>query len=177
MGAVRLIVTADASVLIVFAKAGELRLLQRLFERIQIPPSVAAEATHDPANRIDAQAIQRDLQRGKITIRPVPNPFPAGQHPNLGAGERDAIALARGPPRTVLLIDDWLARRVAELEGVEFTGTLGILAKATQAGLVEPDARDEVLERLLAAGLWISSDVLQRFRNSLSPRAGAERDP
>lgn len=65
---------------------------------------------------------------------------------DLGAGEREALALAAETPETVLIIDDGLARRHAELLHVSFTGTAGLLVKAKGAGLILAVA--PILDRL-----------------------------
>lgn len=53
---------------------------------------------------------------------------------DLGAGEREALALAVEIPDSLVLLDDALARRYARLFGVRFTGTLGVILKAKQSG-------------------------------------------
>ena len=67
---------------------------------------------------------------------------------DLGASEREALALAAEAAQTVLIIDDGLARRHAEILRVRFTGTAGLLAKAKGAGLIPAVA--PVLDRLAA---------------------------
>ena len=46
---------------------------------------------------------------------------------SLGAGERGAILLAKGLSADLLLLDDWKARRVAQVAGLSMVGCLGIL--------------------------------------------------
>jgi hypothetical protein len=58
---------------------------------------------------------------------------------DLGAGEREALALAAETPDTVLIIDG-LARRHAEILHVRFTGTAGLLVKAN-GGRADPGSR------------------------------------
>jgi predicted nucleic acid-binding protein len=52
----------------------------------------------------------------------------------LGAGEREALALALEIPDSIVLLDDAPARRYARRLGIKFTGTLGVLLKAKQSG-------------------------------------------
>ncbi|GAC1299772.1 MAG: hypothetical protein NVSMB1_26410 [Polyangiales bacterium] len=68
---------------------------------------------------------------------------------DLGPGERAAIALARSRRSGLLLLDDGLARRHARLLGLTISGTLGVLLRAKQAGLL-PSVGPKVaeLERL-----------------------------
>lgn len=52
----------------------------------------------------------------------------------LGAGEREALVIAVENPDSLVLLDDALARRYARILSISFTGTLGVLLKAKQAG-------------------------------------------
>jgi predicted nucleic acid-binding protein len=54
----------------------------------------------------------------------------------LDNGEAEAIALATELQPEVVLLDDKLARRMARRLGVPVTGTLGVLLRAKQVGLV-----------------------------------------
>ena len=55
---------------------------------------------------------------------------------NLGAGEAEALMLALELREAVVVLDDALARRVAETLGLNVTGTLGLLLDAKRAGLI-----------------------------------------
>jgi hypothetical protein len=55
---------------------------------------------------------------------------------NLGPGEAEALMLALELREAVVVLDDALARRVAETLGLNVTGTLGLLLDAKRAGLI-----------------------------------------
>jgi predicted nucleic acid-binding protein len=57
-------------------------------------------------------------------------------------------------------MDDLAARRCAEALGLSFMGTLGLVLKAKRKGLL-PAARP-ALEKLLAAGMYLSPRILDR---------------
>jgi len=73
---------------------------------------------------------------------------------DLGPGESEVLALALETPNSVVILDDDLARRTAEMSGIRLTGTLGMLLDAKQAGLLEEIA--PLLERLQALGFRLS---------------------
>jgi len=73
-------------------------------------------------------------------------------------GEAEAIALARCIPDSVLLIDDSRARRVAERLGLRRIGTVGLLRRAKQAGLIKR-LRPQ-LEKLQANGIYIRQELI-----------------
>lgn len=54
----------------------------------------------------------------------------------IGKGEASAIALALETADNVLILDDWKARRLAERLGLSVTGTLGVLIKAKNTGII-----------------------------------------
>lgn len=95
----------------------------------------------------------------------------AERHPQLDDGERDALALARSKPRWSFLTDDKMARLSAVLDGVPLVGSVGIAGLAFKQGqLASREAVAAVIEDLLAAGLWVGPDVVERFWSRLGGR-------
>ncbi len=78
---------------------------------------------------------------------------------DLGAGETQVLAhcLANGH-RAVL--DDAEARATAKVHGVPLIGTLGVILRARQAGLIQ-EARP-LVERLIAEGSWLAPDLVRQ---------------
>ena len=54
----------------------------------------------------------------------------------LDKGESSAIALALETPKSILILDDYKARKIAHQLGLTFTGTIGILVKAKLIGII-----------------------------------------
>ncbi len=77
---------------------------------------------------------------------------------DLGRGEAQVIGLGLERPDSRLILDDALARRIAHLRGLCFTGTLGVVLKARQRGLL--DAVQPVISALRNAGLWLSDALV-----------------
>ncbi|HEY4563726.1 MAG TPA: DUF3368 domain-containing protein [Thermoanaerobaculia bacterium] len=76
---------------------------------------------------------------------------------DLGAGEREVLALALEADQPLVVLDDALARRVARRLDLALTGTLGLLLKAKQAGRI---ARLEpLLDRLEALNFRLDPDT------------------
>lgn len=79
--------------------------------------------------------------------------------PHLDAGEREAIALALGQNDPLLLLDDAAGRSEAKTLGIRFTGTLGVLVKGKQSGLIA--AVRPYLEQLEKMGFYLHDNVRQ----------------
>ena len=80
---------------------------------------------------------------------------------DLGQGELAAMALGLEHRERIVLLDDLLARRVAEAAGLKVWGTLRVLLEAKRTGLVTELA--PYVERLADAGMWLSADIRRRI--------------
>jgi len=79
---------------------------------------------------------------------------------DLGQGELATMALALENPERVVLLDDGLARRIADAAGLKVWGTLRVLLEAKSHDWIDSVA--PLLDRLVATGMWVSYDVRQR---------------
>lgn len=113
---------------------GCLHLLPALVGQVIVPQAVAEELAAGTARGIDVP-IPQSLEW--LTIR---RPASAAVLPlvtDLGPGETQVLALALELSEPVVILDDALARRVAETLGIRLTGTLGILLDAKRGGLIQ----------------------------------------
>ena len=152
-------VVCNTSPLLVLAKIQRLDLLTQLYARLVIPEAVLDEIG---AKADDAAAqIQAWVATPRVTVpRATPQTL-AGLPVDLGAGEREAIALALETAADLVVLDDQAGRRLARARGLQVTGTVGVLVEARARGLL-PALRPE-LERLRAAGLWLAEAFYQRL--------------
>ena len=138
-------VIVDTSPLQYLHQLGLLDLLPDLYGEIQIPESVVREIA---AGRALGVALPELTTLPWIKIRRVVGLAVLPLVSDLGAGEREVLALALEADHPLVVLDDALARRVARRLDLALTGTLGLLLKAKQAGRI---ARLEpLLERLEA---------------------------
>ena len=88
-------------------------------------------------------------------------------HPSsLGAGEIEAIQLARETEEALLIVDDRLARREATRSGLDYIGTVRMLHLAEQRSIVG-DA-EAVIQRMAECGYRISPLLLRQLRAQTS---------
>ncbi len=79
----------------------------------------------------------------------------------LDAGEASAIALAYNYEEVVLILDDLKARKEATKLGFKITGTLGVLFKLKQEGLIK-SLKNEI-SNLNRVGFRISPKIIEEL--------------
>ena len=150
-----MIVIADTTPLNYLVLIDGAEILPQLYGRVLIPLAVWEEFQRPET----PEAVRAWVARPPawFEIRPVERYVdPAVE--NLGAGEREAIALAEELHADRLVMDDRAARRVAAQRNSTVIGTLGVLAEAAERGLVDfPDA----IARLQQTSFYISPEVLK----------------
>ncbi len=111
-----------------------LHILQELYGQIAIPEGVFTELE---AGRITGIALPDVKSLSWLSVRYVRERTLLQMVSGLGAGEKQVLALALEKPGSLAIRDDLTARRYASFLGIRFTGTLGILLRAKEKGLLE----------------------------------------
>jgi len=134
-----------------------LDLLRLRYGAITIPIAVAAELREGILRGVDLPPIDAlDWIRIRQPAGRLLLPIGA----DLGAGEREVLALGTETPDSVVILDDALARRYARMLNLTLTGTLGVLLKAKEAGRLP--ALAPVLDRQAASlRLCVVPDYVQ----------------
>jgi predicted nucleic acid-binding protein len=157
-----ILVVADTSPLNYLVRIECAELLPALFDRIVIPSAVLRELG-DP----DAPPAVRQWVGSRpewLEIREIQGPPPPALLAELDAGEAEAIQLAAELRADLLLIDERKGTSLAQREGLEVTGTLGVLLQAARSGLVDLDA---ALGRLQRTGFRATPELFARVRRAL----------
>lgn len=129
-----MIVVSNATPLIGLAMAERFDLLQKLFGRIYIPQGVYDEVVTEGGQRFgtqevsDAAWIELVEVKDRLAVEVLAD--------DLGKGESETIVLAREMGADWVLVDERLARRKLDALGIPTIGTLGILLKAKEVGLL-----------------------------------------
>lgn len=147
----------NASPVILLGKAGVIHLLPLLCDELVVPAGVVAEVQQ--GRLADAGRAWLAGEGGKY-VRPAPPLHPALAAWNGGAGEAEVISWALAHSGFLAVLDDRAARRLASLQGVPVLGSLRVIVKAKESGLV-PTARP-ALEKLRDAGAYVSSELIDR---------------
>jgi len=127
------VVVSDAAPLHYLTLVGRESILQRLYEVVVVPPAVLEELSH-PAAPQEVSNWAKQLPHWVRVVAPV---LILTRHANLGRGEREALALTIELRADLILLDDKAARRIARNEHLKVKGTLGVIADAASAKLLD----------------------------------------
>ncbi len=122
-------------------QADLLDLLPALYGEVTVPEGVVAELEAGRRRSVPLPDV-RELSWARV--RRAPRERLLTLVTDLGRGEREVLALAAENPESLAVLDDALARQYARVLHVAFTGTLGVLLRAKEAGhldLVGPTVR------------------------------------
>ncbi|HRP93888.1 MAG TPA: DUF3368 domain-containing protein [Ignavibacteriaceae bacterium] len=115
---------ADTSCLIVLNKIDQLELLKNLYQTVLTTQDIQNEFGEVLPSWIEIKILKDKTRQLILELQ-------------LDKGEASAIALALEINNSTLIVDDFKARKIAEQLGLKITGTLGVLLKAKQQGLIE----------------------------------------
>ena len=152
------VVISDASPLRYLVLIGQADLLPGLYTEVLIPEAVANElnqsATPEPVRHWIAHRPSW-LQVVPLTARSV-----SVSLPGLDPGEHDAILLALHLKADLVLMDDREGVEEARRLGLTVTGTLGVLDRAAERGLIE---LSPAIARLRQTNFRVDPGLLDRL--------------
>ena len=148
----------DSSPIIALARAGWGDLLHEVGDAL-IPNAVATEIEAGPPR----DPARLWLAGSSLPRIPAPPSSAAIQAWGLGAGETAVLAcVADAPAERLAVLDDKAARRCAEALGLRVTGTMGLLLRARQSGVL--GAVSPVIGDLIRAGLYVDDRLARATR-------------
>jgi predicted nucleic acid-binding protein len=152
------LVVSDASPIIALVWLDRLDLFPALFGQVYISPVVYQEILDQPYT-IDTRPLN---ELSWLKLQPVQNQLAATLlQDQLDPGESEAIVLSHELAAGLLLMDERRGRRQASQSGLTVMGTLGILLRARQLGLVT-ELRP-LLDRLLRLPFHMSAELYQEI--------------
>jgi predicted nucleic acid-binding protein len=157
-------VVCDTGPLLHLREAASLKLLESA-GLISVPLAVYSELVgHDPFWRdtkpdwVRHEAIEPAYSIHSLRWR---------QAGLLDVGEAEALALALQMRADWFLTDDAAARLIAQQQGFEVHGSLGVVLWGAATGLLVRAEAERSLEALSSSSLWIKPRVLQKAREAL----------
>lgn len=159
---------SDAGPLIHLSWIDQLSLLKRLFDEVIVSPAVRDEVLAPPQGTRGLDVIQRAFAEDWLRVVTLTAPLRAVDA--LDRGEAEALVLAEEIGADLLITDDAPARLEARRRGLGVVGTVGILTRARDQGLI-PAALPLLLE-LRRLGQWMSEGLLRLVREEEAKRSG-----
>lgn len=147
-----MIVVADTTILSNLIKINQLDWLHDLFGEVLMPKKVFEEVSQLVHFGID---ITPFLSAPWLKIIPINNYFLYEQLlQDLDEGEAEAIVLAQEKQANFVLIDELQGRRKATELGLHVLGTVGVLMKAKELGIITEIKH--WLDTLKTSGFWLN---------------------
>src|SRR4030042_3876709 len=138
-------VIAEASVLFIFDKLNRFDILQKIYQNIYTTNEMLHEFNKPLPEWIKVESV-KDQKYLKFIRTQV------------DLGEASAITLAAEKDDALLILDDLKARKLARQLGMSFTGTLGMINKAKELGII--DKIKPLIEQLRETDFRISENII-----------------
>ncbi len=132
----------------ILEKIHELSLLHKVYNQVITTPEVQLEFEKPLPDWILIEAVKDKKYQRFIETQ-------------LDLGESSAIALASEKEESILILDDLKARKVAKRLGFKFTGTLGVINKAKENGIIEKIR--PYIDKLKSTDFRISEKVIENL--------------
>ena len=152
-------IVVNSTPLIALAKVNMLELLKEMYGQVIIPEAVYREVMEK--NDVAAQRVEAALEW--MDVRKVDPILERRMYrAKLHDGEVEVMLLAQSIGADAVIIDDGAARKTAEYLELPLTGTLGIMIKAKQRGLL--DAVMPVVQQMEQTGIYFSKEIKDKIR-------------
>ncbi len=141
-------VIVDSSCLIVLRKIQELDVLHELYEKIIISSEVNQEVSMLNPDWVEVREVKNTQKMHELSSQ-------------LDIGEASSIALALETEFSLLVIDDLKARKAADKLLLRYTGTLGIIYKLKEKGIIS--SLKPILTKLQKTNFRISPIIIEEL--------------
>jgi predicted nucleic acid-binding protein len=150
-------IISNTTPIITLLTISKLELLRDIYSKIIIPEGVFQEIEEGKNKH-----FYKDLSRiDWIEIKSITDKKTLKYINDLDKGEAEVIVLANEIKADLVIIDEKAGREYAEHFGLKLTGTIGILLKAKQIGLI--DKIQPLLTIMRENGIWLN----QKFINQV----------
>lgn len=151
-------VVVNSTPIISLSIINELDLLSKLYKEIYVPQAVYDEVSVTGKSKTGAKLLKKAKF---INVVPVKNDtackfFSTSLH----KGEVEVMILAKEIEADLVIIDDYQARKHAKYLGLNLTGTLGVLLRAKEEGVIK-EIRP-LLDELINNDIYIDNGLYEK---------------
>jgi len=136
------------------AGLGDLTLLEKLYKEVIVPHEVKQEMLSAGKEAFGARVFYNNEWLDKLETSTKINSFLSN---SLDKGEASVIQVALDKEINTVCIDETVGRRIARLNNLKVTGSLGIIIFGINNG--EDINLDDVIKNMRKNGIWISKDL------------------
>jgi hypothetical protein len=149
-------VVSNTTPIISLLKIGRLEILKKLYQELYIPFEVYLEIEAGKNKEYYTDLTKTDW----IHIVKIQNEKSLLFFLDLDKGEAEAIVLANEINADLIILDETLGRFHAKHIGLNVTGTIGLLLKAKESGII--DNIKQILNELSQKGIWLSEKLIRQ---------------
>lgn len=149
------IVINTGPILSLFAAIGDLKILKKLYFNVCIPKEVCDEVEVGGETNFAVQEFKNCifLKKEKKPLVLIPH-----LKNSLDLGEASVIQLALNKNINTVCIDEPVGRRIARLNDLNVTGSIGILLKLIELGYTI--SMRQAIENMRKKGIYLSDQVI-----------------
>lgn len=137
---------SDTSCLIILTKIGALEILGQLYKTVIITQDIFHEYDDTIPDWFLIQNAKDQYRQQLLEMQ-------------IDKGEASAIALAMEISDHIVILDDWKARKVTERLGLNVTGTMGVIIKAKNSGIIS--SIKPLIDKIKETNFRISEELEQ----------------
>ena len=149
-------IISNTTPIISLLKVDKLNLLKELYEKVIVPTAVYLEIENGKEKPYYQDLTQIDW----IEIRKIRDPDSRAYFLDLDDGEAEVLILAKELNADLVIMDEIMGRRYSKQLEFNLTGTIGILLKSKEKGLIE--SIKDLLTELMKKGTWLSPKLISK---------------
>ena len=151
------IVINTGPIIALVAGFDDLNILKRNYDEVIVPQRVVKEILAKGEKRFDAQIFLENDFLNKLEEPIEINTFLKN---SLDSGEASVIQIALNKNIETVCIDEAAGRRIARLNNLKLTGSLGIIISAINNG--ENIDLEKIIKNMKNNGVWISDQLRKK---------------
>jgi len=150
-------VISNTTPIITLLTISKLDLLQKIYGKIIIPEGVYQEIEQGKEKSFYTNLSKIEW----IEILTIKDMEPLKYLHDLDKGEAEVIVLANELKADLVIIDEKLGRQFAEYFNLKVTGTIGVLLKAKELGLI--NNIKPLINKMQENGIWLNNILINKI--------------
>ena len=150
-------IVSNTTPIITLLSISKLNLLQQIYGQIIIPQEVYREIEQGKDKKFYVDLAEYEW----ITIKSINNREPLKYLRDLDSGEAEVIVLANELRADLVIIDEKSGRDFAEYYNLKITGTIGVLLKAKELGLIK--LIKPLIIQMTENGIWLNKKLIDKI--------------